>query len=105
MKLSATAVLALCAAFFVVTEAFAPPSNVLGAVRSGRVAARATPKMEVWSEKNFRGTLLAGVGVPILGVITPPDNVLAATLLPLAIAAIWIYIFVDLLKATIPAEE
>ena len=61
--------------------------------------------MEVWSEKNIRFTLLLGVGLPIVGVVTPPDNVLFAATLPLAIAAVWIYIFVDLLKAAIPEEN
>merc|ERR1719445_610554 len=92
--------------------AFAPKSSS-SALMSARVAsnsgaaARATamsasPKMEVWSEKNIRFTLLAGIGLPIVGIVTPPDNVLAATTLPVAIAALWIYIFVDLLKAAIP---
>ena len=65
----------------------------------------ATPKMEVWSEKNFRFTLLAAVGLPIVGIVTPPDNTLFAFTLPLAIAAIFIYIFVDLLAAAAPADE
>merc|ERR1719436_1522102 len=52
--------------------------------------------MEAWSEKNIRFTLLAGIGLPIVGFATPP---------PLAIAAVWIYIFVDLLKAAIPEED
>jgi len=110
LKLSATAMLALMAACFVATEAFHSPANKLttASTRSTprvQTQMRASTKMEVWSEKNFRGTLLAGIGVPIIGVITPPDNVLASTLLPLAIAAIWIYIFVDVLKAAIPQEE
>jgi len=73
--------------------------------RVSRVATRATPKMEVWSEKNIRGTLLAGIGLPIVGIITPPDNTLAATVLPIAIAGLWIYIFIDLLKAAAPQGE
>jgi len=60
--------------------------------------------MEVWSEKNIRFTLLAGIGLPIVGIVTPPDNEFAASVLPLAIAAVWIYIFVDLLKAAVPQE-
>jgi len=67
-------------------------------------ARAAPPSMEVWSEKNIRFSLLAGVGLPIVGVVTPPDNALAATILPLAIAGIWIYIFVDLLKAATPED-
>ncbi|KAJ8614102.1 hypothetical protein CTAYLR_004619 [Chrysophaeum taylorii] len=99
MKYALVALVALVA----VTEAFAPPSTTLSTARSVRVAASA-PKMEAWSEKNIRFTLLAGIGLPILGVVTPPDNTLAAFSLPLAIAAVWIYIFVDLLKAAAPAE-
>merc|ERR1719261_1032931 len=95
--------------------AFAPKASS-GALMSARVASNsgvaarttalaASPKMEVWSEKNIRFTLLAGIGLPIVGVVTPPDNVLFATTLPVAIAALWIYIFVDLLKAAIPEED
>ena len=60
--------------------------------------------MKVWSEENIRFSLLAGIGLPIVGIVTPPDNVILATTLPLAIAAVWIYIFVDLLKAAVPGE-
>merc|ERR1719258_516725 len=95
--------------------AFAPKSSS-SALMSARVASNsgaaarmtamnASPKMEVWSEKNIRFTLLAGIGLPIVGVVTPPDNAIFATTLPLAIAAVWIYIFVDLLKAAIPEED
>lgn len=91
-----------CLVLLVAVNAFAPPSTTL-VTRTGRVGA-APPTMEVWSEKNIRFSLLAGVGLPILGIVTPPDNVLAASTLPLAIAAVWIYIFIDLLKAATPQD-
>jgi hypothetical protein len=68
-------------------------------------ALAASPKMEVWSEKNIRFSLLAGIGLPIVGIVTPPDNVLFAATLPVAIAGVWIFIFLDLLKAAIPGDE
>ena len=60
--------------------------------------------MEVWSEKNIRFTLPLGIGLPIVGIVTPPTSFIASVL-PVAIAAIWIYIFVDLLKAAVPEEN
>ncbi|KAK7232917.1 hypothetical protein SO694_00036277 [Aureococcus anophagefferens] len=96
-------------------EAFAPKSSssALMAARSGAnsgvsqrtKALAASPKMEVWSEKNIRFSLLAGIGLPIVGIVTPPDNVLFAATLPVAIAGVWIFIFLDLLKAAIPGDE
>ncbi|KAH8064491.1 D-xylose 1-dehydrogenase [Aureococcus anophagefferens] len=87
-------------------------SSALMAARSGansgvsqRKALAASPKMEVWSEKNIRFSLLAGIGLPIVGIVTPPDNVLFAATLPVAIAGVWIFIFLDLLKAAIPGDE
>ena len=65
----------------------------------------ASPKMEVWSEKNIRFSLLAGIGLPVVGIVTPPDNTLFAAVLPVAIAGVWIYIFLDLLKAAIPDDD
>lgn len=60
--------------------------------------------MEVWSEKNIRFTLPLGIGLPVVGVVTPPDSFIASVL-PVAIAAIWIFIFVDLLKSAVPSED
>mmetsp|Transcript_28330 Transcript_28330/g.95383 ORF Transcript_28330/g.95383 Transcript_28330/m.95383 type:complete len:112 (+) Transcript_28330:33-368(+) len=95
-------------------DAFSPVSQQksLAVTRTASPAVRnmqatriaATPKMEVWSEKNFRLTLLAAVGLPVVGIVTPPDTAIAAAL-PLAIAAVFIYIFVDLLVAATPQGE
>uniref|UniRef100_A0A7S3K4S3 Uncharacterized protein n=1 Tax=Aureoumbra lagunensis TaxID=44058 RepID=A0A7S3K4S3_9STRA len=105
MKLNARLVLLTAVALFVVTEAFAPKPNALTNVRSARVVTNATPKMEVWSEKNIRVSLLAGIGLPLVGLVTSPDNAVLGTVLPLAIAGIWIYIFFDVLKAALPSSD
>ena len=60
--------------------------------------------MEVWSEKNIRLTLPLGVALPLAGLVTPPDS-FGASVLPVAIAALWIFIFVDLLKAAVPQDD
>ena len=56
------------------------PATAVRQQMSTRVAA--TPKMEVWSEKNIRFTILAAVGLPIVGIVTPPDNTFFAATLP-----------------------
>jgi hypothetical protein len=99
MRSSTVFAAALCVAS---VAAFAPKASgaALMAAPSSRVAPVAM-SMEVWSEKNIRLTLPLGILLPVAGVVTPPDSPVAAVL-PLAIAAIWIFIFLDLLKAAVP---
>ena len=40
----------------------------------------------------------------LAGLVTPPDS-FGASVLPVAIAALWIFIFVDLLKAAVPQDD
>ena len=103
MKPATLVAAALCVAS---VAAFAPKASgaALMQARSSRVAPPAM-SMEVWSEKNIRFSLLAGIGLPVVGIVTPPDNTLFAAVLPVAIAGVWIYIFLDLLKAAIPDDE
>jgi len=60
--------------------------------------------VEPWSEKNIRLTLPLGIGLPIAGIVTPPDSPIAS-ILPVAIAGLWIFIFIDLLKAAVPEDD
>ena len=96
MKPATLVAAALCVAS---VAAFAPKASgaALMQARSSRVAPPAM-SMEVWSEKNIRLTL------PLAGLVTPPDS-FGASVLPVAIAALWIFIFVDLLKAAVPQDE
>jgi len=59
---------------------------------------------EPWSEKNIRLTLPLGIGLPLAGIVTPPDSPIAS-ILPVAIAGLWIFIFIDLLKAAVPEDD
>ena len=99
MKPATLVAAALCVAS---VAAFAPKASgaALMSARSSRVAPPAM-SMEVWSEKNIRLTLPLGVALPLAGLVTPPDS-FGASVLPVAIAALWIFIFVDLLKAAVP---
>jgi len=60
--------------------------------------------VEPWSEKNIRLTLPLGIGLPLAGIVTPPDSPIASVL-PVAIAGLWIFIFIDLLKAAVPEDD
>jgi hypothetical protein len=59
---------------------------------------------EPWSEKNIRLTLPLAIGLPLAGIVTPPDSPIASVL-PVAIAGLWIFIFIDLLKAAVPEDD
>merc|ERR1719426_201198 len=59
---------------------------------------------EPWSEKNIRLTLPLGIGLPLAGIVTPPDSPIAS-ILPVAIAGLWIFILIDLLKAAVPEDD
>ena len=102
MKPATLVAAALCVAS---VAAFAPKASgaALMAARSQRVAPPAM-SMEVWSEKNIRLTLPLGGAVPLAGLGTPRDS-FGGSVLPVAIAALWIFIFVDLLKAAVPQDE
>ena len=102
MKPATLVAAALCVAS---VAAFAPKASgaALMSARSQRVAPPAM-SMEVWSEKNIRLTLPLGVALPLAGLVTPPDS-FGASVLPVAIAALWIFIFVDLLKVAVPQDE
>jgi hypothetical protein len=60
--------------------------------------------VEPWSEKNIRLTLPLAIGLPLAGIVTPPDSPIASVL-PVAIAGLWIFIFIDLLKAAVPEDD
>ena len=102
MKPATLVAAALCVAS---VAAFAPKASgaALMQARSSRVAPPAM-SMEVWSEKNIRLTLPLGVALPLAGLVRPPDT-FGASVLPVAIAALWIFIFVDLLKAAVPQDD
>ncbi|KAH8048132.1 protein disulfide isomerase-related protein [Aureococcus anophagefferens] len=82
----------------------ADPALYVGAYGSTGRALAASPKMEVWSEKNIRFSS-SPHRPPHRRHRHAPDNVLFAATLPVAIAGVWIFIFLDLLKAAIPGDE